>query len=26
VHDMLAFTVYHTAHHLRRILERDADA
>ena len=26
VHDMLAFTVYHTAHHLRRIMERDAHA
>jgi hypothetical protein len=26
VRDMLAFTVYHTAHHLRRIMERDAHA
>lgn len=26
VHDMLDFTLYHTAHHLRRILERDAHA
>jgi hypothetical protein len=26
VQDMIAFTVYHTAHHLRRIVERDPHA
>ncbi len=24
IHDLLGFTVYHTAHHLRRIVERDS--